>query len=200
MGNERYKLLKDLNLKALLPEHRAAKYRDLWNEFLSMIDFLNADKLYGVPETRSFQSRAKAWVAKLTEPSRGDPKSPSFVLGMCDTKCITPYIHCLAHHMAEFLDLCTSIKTPLLFFSSEPVEKKNHLHVQLFYSKTRMDGVNAFQTKTSVEEILEIENRELYFNFVNEEFVPPKVRKVHINKRMGRKPGQEEEEEQEPEE
>ena len=187
MGNDRYTLLKKLNLNALLPDHRATKYRSLWNEFLALIDFLNEEKCYSPPDTQAFQRRAKVWVAKLTEPSQGDPKSPDFVLGMCDRKSITPYIHCFTQHMAEFLDRCTSIKTPLRFFSSEPVEKKNHIHVQLFYSKTRMDGINKFQTKTSVEEILEIENRDLYFNF---EYAPgptKKVRKTNIGKKMGPK-------------
>jgi hypothetical protein len=176
MGSDRYKLMRELNLAELLPKERAQKYRALWNEFLNLYDFLNADKLYGPIQTKQFERRAKAWVELLTEPSVGKPKTANFVLGMCDKKSITPYIHCLVMHIREFLDLATSIKTPLRYFSSEPVEKKNHIHVQLFYSKTHMDGLFG---KSSVEEILEIENRDLYFSHIHQPHQPNKMKKSY---------------------
>jgi len=177
MGHERYKLMKALNFYALLPDNRAGKYRKLWDEFLALVDFINADALYTPQETTKFQRRAKNWVALLTEKSKGNPKSDTYELGMCDEKSITPYVHCLTQHMKEFLDLSKTIGIPLRHFSSEPVEKKNHIHTQLFYSKTRMDGMNG---KSSVEEILEVENREIYFNHLHESLQHPSQKKCHI--------------------
>ena len=72
---------------------------------------------------------------------------------------ITPYIHVLVNHVSEFLEIHRAFG--LTAFSCSPVEKKNHMQVCLYFQNTLKDGGR--ERKSAILEILEHENRQLYF-------------------------------------
>ena len=56
----------------------------------------------------------------------------------------------------------------LAAFSCSAVEKKNHQQVSHFFKKTTKDGGGGKGRKSAIVNILEYENRVLYFNNCNE--------------------------------
>jgi hypothetical protein len=81
---------------------------------------------------------------------------------MYNKKHVTPYLHALLVHTPAMLQSCMDMSIPLRYFSCESLEKKNHLQVRLFFCKTRKDGGRDFSS--AIKEILEVENRSLYFS------------------------------------
>ncbi|POG58951.1 hypothetical protein GLOIN_2v1726617 [Rhizophagus irregularis DAOM 181602=DAOM 197198] len=74
---------------------------------------------------------------------------------------ITPYIHVLCNHAAEFLEIHHEFG--LAAFLCSPVEKMNHMQVCLYFQNTLKDGGNKNSLKSAILEMLEYENRQLYF-------------------------------------
>ena len=50
-------------------------------------------------------------------------------------------------------------------FSCSAVEKKNHNQVSTFFRKTLKNGGNPLKRKSAIQEIIEYENRTLYFTY-----------------------------------
>jgi len=67
----------------------------------------------------------------------------------------------LVYHIPEFLNLHSNFG--LIGFSCSAVEKKNHQHVVHFFRKTLKDGRGENINKSAIIEIMEWENRNLYF-------------------------------------
>ena len=84
---------------------------------------------------------------------------------MYHTQDITPYIHVLVNHVAEFIDIHQEFG--LAAFSCSPVEKKNHMQICLYFQNTLKDGGNKNSRKSAILEILEHENRQFYFELNN---------------------------------
>ncbi|UZO20850.1 uncharacterized protein OCT59_013261 [Rhizophagus irregularis] len=104
---------------------------------------------------------AKSWLDAFTAPSTGHPNRSNFVRGMYRVQDITPYIHVLCNHAAEFLEIHHEFG--LAAFSCSPVEKKNHMQVCLYFQNTLKDGGNKNSRKSAILEMLEHENWQLYF-------------------------------------
>jgi hypothetical protein len=68
---------------------------------------------------------------------------------------ITPYIHVLVYHIPEIMRIHHHF--------GSAVEKKNH-QVSYFFKKTTKDGGTGKERKSAIVDILEHENRVLYFN------------------------------------
>ncbi|GES96184.1 hypothetical protein GLOIN_2v1521868 [Rhizophagus clarus] len=105
---------------------------------------------------------AKSWLDAFTAPSIGHPNRSDFVRGMYRVQDLTPYIHVLCNHVAEFLEI--HHKFGLSAFSCSAVEKKNHMQVCLYFQNTLKDGGNKNSQKSAILEMLEHENRQLYFD------------------------------------
>ncbi|RGB28603.1 hypothetical protein C1646_767611 [Rhizophagus diaphanus] len=108
-----------------------------------------------------FRYKAKSWLDAFTAPSTGHPNRSNFVRGMYRVQDITPYIHVLCNYVAEFLEIHHEFG--LAAFSCSPVEKKNHMQVCLYFQNTLKDGRNKNSRKLAILEMLEHENRQLYF-------------------------------------
>ena len=80
---------------------------------------------------------------------------------MYRTQDITPYIHVLCNHVAEFLEI--HYEFGLAAFSCSAVEKKTHMQICLYFQNTLKDGGNKNSRKSAILEMLEHENRQLYF-------------------------------------
>ncbi|GES79267.1 hypothetical protein GLOIN_2v1792490 [Rhizophagus clarus] len=79
---------------------------------------------------------------------------------------ITPYMHVLVYHVPEMMRIHHNFG--LAAFSCSAVEKKNHQQVSHFFKKTTKDGGIGKGRKSAIVNILEYENRVLYFNNHNE--------------------------------
>jgi hypothetical protein len=75
---------------------------------------------------------------------------------------ITPYIHVLCNHAAKFLKIHHEFG--LSAFSCSAVEKKNHMQVCLYFQNILKNGGNENSRKSAILEMLEYENRQLYFD------------------------------------
>jgi len=172
-GRELHNLLLNLNLAALLPS-RADKIKAVWSGFLELHAAVDSDHLFSAHEINEFKTKAKAWVHKLTEPSTGDHSAKGFKSGMY-SGCVTPYIHALVYHVPEMLQACASMGTPLRFFSAEPVEGKNHVHVHRFFASTHRDG--GWPGEGAEVELMQIERRLFYDEHVLH--LPHEASKLH---------------------
>ncbi len=76
-----------------------------------------------------------------------------------------PYMHVLIYHISEMMYIHRQFG--LAAFSCSAVEKKNHQQVSYFFRKTTKDG-GGKRRKLAIVDILEYENRVLYFNNHNE--------------------------------
>ena len=112
-----------------------------------------------------FRHKAKVWLDEFLAPSTGHPNNSNFIRGMYRIQDVTPYIHVLVNHVGEFLDI--HYRFGLAAFSCSPVEKKNHLQVCYFFRNTLKDGGHENSRKSAVLEMLEHENRQLYFALNN---------------------------------
>jgi hypothetical protein len=62
----------------------------------------------------------------------------------------------------------------------ESLEKKNHMQVRIFFTKTRKDGGRNYVA--AVKEIMQLENRELYFAIEEEKYDSPFVHSRNLKK------------------
>ncbi|UZO07546.1 uncharacterized protein OCT59_027829 [Rhizophagus irregularis] len=158
MGPDKLKILKGFDLFAVFQSiTRAIQIRALWDQFNELYHLMQDKKTTG----EFFRYKAKSWLDAFTAPSTGHPNRSNFVRGMYRVQDITPYIHVLCNHAAEFLEIHHEFG--LAAFSCSPVEKKNHMQVCLYFQNTLKDGGNKNSRKSAILEMLEYENRQLYF-------------------------------------
>lgn len=124
----------------------------------------------------AFKSQAKLWLTKFLTPSTGDPRKKNYIKGLYTNNDVTPYIHVLVHHMYEFMVIHHNhgIKA----FTCSPVEKKNHIQISKYFRKTLKDG--GIEKKKAVIEILEHENRLLYYNYNQIPTINKSTKKIRL--------------------
>ncbi len=158
MGPDKLKVFRDLDLTAIFQSTiRATQTRDLWNQFNELYHLLQNKTTIG----RIFHDKVQSWLTSFLAPSQGRPNRSDFVRGMYRMQDITPYIHVLVNHVPEFLDIHHDFG--LAAFSCSAVEKKNHLQVCQYFQSTLKDGGRENSRKSAILEILEHENRQVYF-------------------------------------
>ncbi|GBB89391.1 hypothetical protein RclHR1_16060002 [Rhizophagus clarus] len=159
MGPDKLKILKEFDLFAIFQSiTRAIQIRALWDQFSELYHLIQDKNTTG----EFFRYKAKSWLDAFTAPSIGHPNRSDFVRGMYRVQDITPYIHVLCNHVAEFLEI--HHKFGLSAFSCSAVKKKNHMQVYLYFQNTLKNGGNENFQKSAILEMLEHENRQLYFN------------------------------------
>ena len=109
-------------------------------------------------------------------PDRVIPNSTHIERGLYKPSAITPYMHVLVYHMSEFMELHK--QWGVKAFSCAPVEKKNHQQVTHFFRQTFKDGGD--KHKSAITEILEYENRTLFYLFGDVDPSTLKPKKINI--------------------
>ncbi|GES80397.1 hypothetical protein GLOIN_2v1477112 [Rhizophagus clarus] len=158
MGQDKLKVLEFFDLNKVLPPTRANVIRNLWNGFFNLYTAIRDP----TTDPKIFKKNAKMLLKIFLTPSTGTPNSDNFVQGLYRPSDVTPYIHVLVFHIHEFME--RHKKWGLKSFSCAPVENKNHQHVTQFFRKTLRDGGNGTNRKLAILQILEFENRKLYYN------------------------------------
>ena len=163
MGDDKLKVLRNFNLYQILPPSRAKKIRELWNGFDQIYIALKL-KDY---DPQKFQFEVEDWLELFL--TSGELYSPST---------ITPYMHVLVCHMSEFM--VRHQRWGIKSFSCAPVEKKNHQQVSRFFQQTLKDG-GVTGRKSAIVDILEYENRVLYYLFDRTVVSTSKPKKIYIS-------------------
>ncbi|CAB4429045.1 unnamed protein product [Rhizophagus irregularis] len=147
MGQDKLIVLQHFNLAKLFPNSRAAQIRNLWNNFYSLHKAMKNPKT----DAAQFSNDARAWLHQFLD--------SNYFYQASD---ITPYMHVLVYHIPEMMRIHHHFG--LAAFSCSAVEKKNHQQVSYFFKKTTKDGGTGKGRKSAIVDILEHENRVLYFN------------------------------------
>ncbi|RHZ67232.1 hypothetical protein Glove_302g9 [Diversispora epigaea] len=163
MGQDKLTVLQHFNLSKLFSHSRAIQIRNLWDNFYllhkAMKDF-NTD-------AKMFSNDTHAWLHQFLNSD------------FYQASDITPYLHVLVYHIPEMIKIHNHFG--LAAFSCSAVEKKNHQQVSHFFKKTTKDGgggKNGKGRKSAILDILEHENRMLYFYNCNE------IESIHLPKRL----------------
>jgi hypothetical protein len=157
MGGDKLKVLQFFDLSKVLPLSRAKIIRRLWNEFHELYVAMRDP----ATDPEIFKKNAKNWLSLFLTPSIGTPNDDNFVQGLYRPNDLTPYFHVLVYHVHELME--KTKKWGLKSFSCAPVEKKNHQQVSQFFRKTLRNGGNGMDRKSAIIQILEFENRKLYY-------------------------------------
>src|SRR5205085_3353738 len=146
--------------------------RNLWDQFYQIYCAIR-DK---TTDPEQLKNQALDWLSLFLTPSRRDPNNPkTFIQGLYMPSQVTPYIHALVYHGWELLE--KHQRWVLKAFSCSAVEKKNHNQVTTFFHKTLKNGGNLLKRKSAVQEIIEYENRILYFTY-NTLPESPKIKRI----------------------
>ncbi|RIB07706.1 hypothetical protein C2G38_2213620 [Gigaspora rosea] len=156
MGDDKEKVLRSFNFEVIFDNERAMLINRLWRDFHTLYTLM---KQPGT-DPAAFAAQAKKWLELFLTPYQGEPNTASFKKGLYRPKDVSPYIHVLVHHIAEFMERHKYFG--FAAFSCEAVEKKNHNHVATFFRRTMKDGGNGIERKSAIFEILDYENRSLY--------------------------------------
>jgi hypothetical protein len=166
--------LEKFNFGVVFDEERSLLINHLWRDFHQLYKDMKT------PETHptQFSNRAKQWLDLFLTPSQGEPNTTTFKMGLYRPKDVTPYIHVLIHHLPEFMERHQQFG--LGAFSCAPVERKNHDQVSAFFQKTMKDGGKGAERKSAIFEILDYENRLMYFTRKDTARNYPKPHKIYI--------------------
>lgn len=173
MGEDKLKVLRNYNLESVLPENRSTIIRQLWDGFDNLYTTLQDP----TTDPIAFKNQAKSWLAKFLTPSTGDPRKKGYVKGLYTNNDVTPYIHVLVHHIYEFMMIHHDYG--IKAFTCSPIEKKNHVQISKYFRKTLKDGGKG--RKKAVIEILEHENRLLYYNYNQIPTISKNIKTININ-------------------
>jgi hypothetical protein len=173
MGDDKLKVLKNFNLGQILPPSRARKIHELWNRFNQIYHNLKSKKY----NPQQFQFEAEDWLEIFLTPDTIIPNSNRIEKGLYSSNLITPYMHVLVYHMSEFMKIHQ--KWGVKAFSCAPVEKKNHQQVTHYFRQTLKGGGS--KHKSVIRDILEYENRSLFYLFDDVAISSPKPKKLHIS-------------------
>ncbi|CAB4437992.1 unnamed protein product [Rhizophagus irregularis] len=132
-GPDKLIMLQHFDVTKFIAGDRGKKISLLWKEFFNLYQFLRKDS-FSDSEINSFEINAKNWIKLFCEPTIGKSNSINQRRGL---------------NMRQF--------------STSSIEKKNHLHVKLFFGGTTMGGGNNSNDNSVLHDILSFENRQLYY-------------------------------------
>ncbi len=139
-------------------------------------------------EINKFEQDARQWVTNLIEPFPEAEEEIDTLEWFYTAQDVTPYMHAFANHFPDQMSYLATKGLTHRFFSAAPVEKKNHIHVKAFFRSTRMDGGGGKKsqgkthTTSAIMEIMERENRQLYYVLNNTSTKADKGRIYNMNK------------------
>jgi len=173
MGEDKLKVLQFFDLGKILSPSRAKIIRKLWDEFYNLYMMMCNSNT----NPKEFKENAKNWLELFLTPSTGTPNNNNFIQGLYRPNDLTPYIHVLIYHIHELME--KHKKWGLKSFSCAAVEKKNHQQISEFFRKTLKDG--GVNQKSAIIQILEFENRKLYYTTHEISQTHSKIEKLRIN-------------------
>jgi len=91
-------------------------------------------------EIQKLETEAKNWALELCRPSKYQRHQVQFEEGMYPAANILPYIHSMLNHLGDHLRAAATMNVPLRKFSTQALEKKNHLQSNLYFQKTQKNG------------------------------------------------------------
>ncbi|CAJ0910258.1 9325_t:CDS:2 [Entrophospora sp. SA101] len=125
---------------------------DLIRELWNGFDILYTALKDSTTDPVFFKNQAKLWLNKFLTPSIGNPRKGNYIKGLYTNNDVTPYIHVLVHHIHEFMTI--------------------------HHSFGIKDGGKG--KKKAVIEILEHENRTLYYKYNEIPTINKSIKKVKI--------------------
>jgi hypothetical protein len=117
-------------------------------------------------------------VREFLTPSHGNELRPDFVRGLYGKHEVTPYMHIMVYHVPDFIFLTRDIGG-LRAFSTSAVELKNKEQVSYYFRRTTKGGGRG-EKKLVIKEIMDFENRQVYYQQHNIPQSLEKPRSVHI--------------------
>lgn len=123
-GPEKIRLFMNIDFPKFFPTlPNASTLQDIWKEFWRLINELSNEDC----DSHELQSDVMNWVKKF--------------LTVYQTKNITPYVHCLAYHVPEFIAKYGTLSR----FSQQGLEKLNDVTTQHFLRSTNHRTSEAFK-------------------------------------------------------
>ena len=132
-GPEKKRLFEKINLPRLFPSHpRKDILQKLWSDFIGLVNLLSSSTQCNPSK---FDRKAKQWVSSFTS--------------IYQCKDVTSYMHCLAMHVSQFLNLYGNIR----MFTQQGLEKLNEF-TTIFYQHA-----SNHREQEALKQILEKRNR-----------------------------------------
>ena len=117
LGPEKKKLFNEVDLKSYAPANeKIIKVDQLWKNFMFIFNQIKSDNM----TKDEIKNQTKKWFLCFAE-----------VYDACH---ITPYMHCFANHLHEFVELYGAVNK----FNLEGIEKLNHLTHNHVFRATNM--------------------------------------------------------------
>ncbi|RHZ58586.1 hypothetical protein Glove_372g136 [Diversispora epigaea] len=179
VGDDKEIVIKSFNLQLLFRSSRANLIRKLWDDFYELYCSMKNK----TTDPIQLKKQALDWLLLFLTPSQGNPNDLNFTQGLYLPNQITSYMHVLVYHGWELLK--KHQRWGLRAFSCSAVEKKNHNQVSAFFRKTLKNGGNLLKRKPAIQEIIEFENRTLYFT-CNPLKEPNSVKKLRIKRKTSK--------------
>src|SRR5688572_18943759 len=117
-------------------------------------------------------------VREFLTPSHGNELRSDFVRGLYEKHEVTPYMHVMVYHVPDFISLTRYI-SGLRAFSASAVELRNKEQVSYYFRRTMKGGGKGEETLV-IKDIMEFENRQVYYQQHNIPQSLEKPRSVHI--------------------
>ena len=137
-GPEKKRLFEHIDIPTLFPSlENSQKIQKLWNEFIALVNHLSVSTEQSLDKwsPQDFDKKAKQWVTDFASTYQ--------------CKDVTPYMHCLAMHVSEFLQLYGNIGQ----FTQQGLEKLNDLTTIFFQHASN------HHEQEALKQILEKRNR-----------------------------------------
>ena len=127
-GPEKLIVFANIDLIQLFPElENIVQLQRLWKDFLEIHQLFSLKPSEITPELiTQFQSKSKAFVDDFVQ--------------LYLTKHVTPYMHCMMHHVGEFMDLHGSI----VQFTQQGLEKYNDVMTKDYFRSSSHCGIQCF--------------------------------------------------------
>ncbi|RHZ79022.1 hypothetical protein Glove_152g68 [Diversispora epigaea] len=173
--NQIEQVMKDIKIHFEFFKSKSNDIQKLWHDFYELYTILRKPFITN-SEINNLKIKAKEWINLFCRPNQGQMNSPLQVHGLYKKEDVTPYMHVFSQHIPEFLEKLNEKNLSIRYFSTFSLEKKNHNQVRLFFSGTTMGGGS--KEKSVVYDIMEFENRQLYY-LLND--TPQKFQMQNIN-------------------
>ena len=123
-GPEKKRLFETINIPTLFPSlHQSKVIQKLWDDFYGLIRYLSQSEC----DADYFEKNSKEWVRFFTT--------------IYQSKDVTPYIHCFAQHVHEFLRKYGNV----VIFNQQGLEKLNDLTTKHYQRATNHQGYEALK-------------------------------------------------------
>ncbi|PKC10463.1 hypothetical protein RhiirA5_498443 [Rhizophagus irregularis] len=178
MGPDKKKVLQHFPVTNFISGKRGEDIQELWRNFYDLYMIIRRPSLTDseIDDLEVKLDIVLKCALSTHRPNQGQINSSSQTPGLYRKEDVTPYMHVFSQHIPEFLRNLKRKNLSLRIFSTSSIEKKNHNQVRLFFGGTTMGG--GIRGKSVVQDIMEFENRQLYYLLNN---TPQEIQIRNIN-------------------